>query len=47
VVLYAFLGKLSDAITRFLERRLLRWQVRQSSETYFDKVTFEKNGQLW
>lgn len=26
VVLYAFLGKLSDVITRLLERRLLRWQ---------------------
>jgi sulfonate transport system permease protein len=28
VVLYALLGKLSDVITRFLERRLLRWQPR-------------------
>jgi sulfonate transport system permease protein len=28
VVLYAILGKLSDVITRVLERRLLRWQPR-------------------
>jgi sulfonate transport system permease protein len=28
VVLYAFLGKLSDVITRLLETRLLRWQKR-------------------
>ncbi len=26
VVLYAFLGKLSDAVTRLLENRLLKWQ---------------------
>jgi sulfonate transport system permease protein len=28
VILYALLGKLSDVVTRFLERNLLRWQVR-------------------
>lgn len=27
ILLYALLGKLSDTITRFLERRLLRWRV--------------------
>jgi sulfonate transport system permease protein len=27
ILLYALLGKLSDTITRFLERRLLRWQA--------------------
>jgi len=33
LVLYAFLGKLSDEVTRFLERRLLRWQRQYRSNT--------------
>jgi sulfonate transport system permease protein len=33
VVLYALLGKLSDVITRLLERRLLRWQKRYQTST--------------
>jgi sulfonate transport system permease protein len=33
VVLYAILGKLSDAVTRLLERRLLKWQRQYRSNT--------------
>lgn len=32
VVLYALLGKLSDVVTRWLERRLLRWQPRYQTK---------------
>lgn len=33
VVLYAFLGKLSDVITRLLERHFLKWQRRYQTST--------------